>query len=198
MKNQPPLTAVLGDLGAADSQGFAGESVSPTRQITIADGNGTVIYDKRTTDTAKAADNHIRNAKYRRTSEWADGCAAVEPIPATVRNKKRIKAAAITVAAIALVWVFLATSFAAAPNAAKDACQTKVMDLLPPGADAKFKGLDARTDHRTFNNGLKEWRVAGKVTTADLMGEVRDIPFTCSAYLKDSTVHKTKMGSMVR
>ena len=195
---QDPLTAKLGPLGGADSQGFAGESILPTRQITITDAQGDVVYDKRTTDTAKAADGHIRNIKYRRTGDWADGVASVEPIPVGVRNKKRLKAAVITVAAVALVWIFFATSFAAAPNAAKDACQAKVMALLPPGADAKFKDMNARTDHRTFNNGLKEWKVAGKVTTADLMGEVRDIPFTCSADLKDSTVRKTKMGSMVR
>lgn len=198
MNIQPPLTAKLGPLGGADSQGFTGASILPTRQITITDAHGTVIYDNRTDDTAKAADNHIRNIKYRRTGDWVDGIARVEPIPAAVRNKKLLKAAAILAAIIALVWVFLATSFAAAPNAAKDTCQAKVMDLLPTGADAKFKDMEAETDHQTFNNGLKEWRVAGNVTTADLTGEVRDIPFTCIAELKDSNVYKTKMGSMVR
>lgn len=198
MNTQDPLTVKLGPLGGADGQGFAGESILPTRQITITDAQGAIVYDKRTADTAKAADSHIRNIKYRRTGEWVDGIAAVEPIPAAVMNKKRLKVAVIMAAAVALIWVFLATSFAAAPNAAKDACQAKVTALLPPGADAKFKNLTARTDHRTFDSGLKEWWVAGKVTTADLSGEVRDIPFTCSAYLHDSTVRQTKMGTMVR
>lgn len=198
MKQQLPLTAVLGDLGAPDSSGFTGESTLPTRQITVTDASGAIVYSKRTNDTAKAADSHIRNIKYRRSGEWVDGVATVEPIPAAVTNKKRMKAALITAAAVALVWIFLATSFAAAPNAAKETCQEKVTGLLPAGAAAKFKDMDARTDHRTFNNGLKEWRVAGKVTTADLSGEVRDIPFTCSAELKDSNVYKTKMGTMVR
>lgn len=102
MSSQEPLTAVLGELGAANSQGFAGVSIIPTRQITITDANGGVIYDKRTTDTAKAADGHISMVKYRRVGDWVSGVATVEPIPASVTNKKRLKilAAAVLVASV--------------------------------------------------------------------------------------------------
>lgn len=198
MTNQRPLTAVLGDLGATNSQGFAGASIHPTRQITVTNDQGVIIYDKRTDDSAQAADSHIRNLKYRRTGDWVDGVAPVEPIPASVTRRKRIKAAGITVAAVAIIWIFLATSFAAAPNAAKDACQGMVTKQLPSDHAAKFKDVKASTDHRSFTDGTKLWKVRGKVTTADLTGTVRDIPFTCSAYLKDDRVQKTKMGTMVR
>lgn len=88
---QDPLTAKLGPLGGVDGQGFAGESLLPTRQITITDAHGAVIYDKRTTDTAKAADSHIAMVKYQRSGDWIDGVAAVEPIPAHITRKRRLK-----------------------------------------------------------------------------------------------------------
>lgn len=115
MKDQDPLTAKLGKLGGADSQGFAGESILPTRQITITDAQATIVYDKRTTDTAKAADSHIRNIKYRRTGEWIDGIATVEPIPITVRNWKRLKLALVAAVAVIVICAFIAVLLTPAP-----------------------------------------------------------------------------------
>lgn len=109
MNMQDPLTAKLGPLGGADSQGFSGESVLPTRQITITDAQGNIVYDKRTTDTAKASDSHIRNIKYRRTGEWVDGVAAVEPIPAQVLKNRLLKRW-LWIAAVLVVFVGLSVS----------------------------------------------------------------------------------------
>lgn len=88
---QKPNTAVLGELGGPDKGGFSGDAPVPTRLITITDEHGNVIYSKRTTDTAKAADSHIKLTGRQRATEWVDGEATVELIPKDVKRKVQIK-----------------------------------------------------------------------------------------------------------
>lgn len=194
---QPPLTAALGKFGAPDANGFTGGGLADTRQITITDAAGSVIYSKRTSDTEKATDSHIAAVGYRRVGGWVNGLATVEPIPAKVKAKKRLKIAAAILVPIALIWTFVANSYAAAPNAAKESCIAKIETFLPPGQTAKFKDVSAKNDTRTQLDGSRLWDVRGKANTEDLSGEVRDIDFSCDVYMRGENVQKT-VASMKR
>lgn len=194
MEHQSPLTAALGEFGAPDANGFTGGGLADTRQITITDAAGSVIYSKRTSDTEKATDSHIAAVGYRRVGGWVDGVAAVEPIPAKVKTKKRLKVASAILVPVALIWIFVANSYAAAPNAAKDSCIAKIETFLPPGQMAKFKDVTAENDTKMLQDGSRLWDVRGKANTADLSGTVRDIDFSCFVYMRGEKVQKTEVS----
>ncbi|SDL41314.1 hypothetical protein [Arthrobacter sp. ok362] len=104
------LRAVLGEPGDRDAHGFSNvtSAVSTSRPITITDAAGKIVYTKQTEDTEKAADNHIRNAGFRRVGPWVDGVATVELVPLGAKLKKPLIALAVLALAIAGVSNFVA------------------------------------------------------------------------------------------
>ncbi|WP_430298004.1 hypothetical protein [Sinomonas sp. B1-1] len=88
----------MGELNAASPDGFTHTTTStPTRPIIVSDGSGKTLYSARTADTPKAADNHVRHAGFRRTGDWVNGAAKVEPIPAAEKRRRRLITAAVVV-----------------------------------------------------------------------------------------------------
>ncbi|MFJ6536749.1 hypothetical protein ACIQH5_10990 [Paenarthrobacter sp. NPDC091711] len=194
-QKQRPLTAVLGEPGQRDVQGFGGGSVATTRPITITDAEGKVVYEKRTADTPKAADNHVKYAGYRRTSEWADGTATVERIPAAAKYKK----AAIILIVLALVIVgissFVARSYAKAPDAARDACHESIQDKLPSGSTPSFKSTSVDKASNDPRNGGYPYWVNGEMRALDVDGVEHDSTYKCTIIVDSSGgVHQVTSG----
>lgn len=97
-------TATLGELNAPGPDGFSRQTTAtPTRQLSIRDGNGLTVFTARTADTPEAADRHIRSAGFQRTSDWLDGACSVNRIPATTLRRKRILVFGSVVAALIVV-----------------------------------------------------------------------------------------------
>lgn len=194
-----PLTAVLGEPGQRDAQGFSNSSAYTVttgvlRPITITDAAGAVVYQKQTADNPKAADNHIRNAGYRRVGEWADGVASVELVPLGAKLKKPLIVLAVIGLAIAGISNFVARSYAAAPEAAEKSCHDAVKTKLPAGATPEFKTTESlKNDVQKFGGYL--YVVNGEMRALD-GGQVRDMTYRCEAYVDSSGgVHKVTAGT---
>ncbi|MFF2029937.1 hypothetical protein [Arthrobacter sp. NPDC058192] len=188
MTDQPqPLTAVLGEPGQRDAQGFGNVTTAAliTRPISITDATGDVIYTKQTTDTQKAADNHIRNAGYRRVGPWADGVASVELVPLGAKLKKPLIALGVIVLVIAGVANFVARSYAAAPEAAEKSCHQAVKGKLPDAATPEFKSTSVLKNGTQAHGGYL-YVVNGDVRSLDVGGEVREMTYRCEAYVDSS------------
>lgn len=189
-----PLTAALGEPGARDSKGFSNSSAYTTttavlRPITITDDTGKVIYEKQTADNPKAADNHVRNAGYRRTGPWVDGRAAVELVPMKDKLKQPLIALAILAVIIIAISTFVARSYAAAPEAAERECHTAVNGKLGSGGNAEFLTTTA-TKNSTQAYGGYLYVVTGEMRAVD-GGQARDMTYRCDAYVDSSGgVHK--------
>ena len=191
---QQPLTAILGEPGERDEQGFSNSSAYTTttgvlRPITITDAAGAVVYKKQTADNPKAADSHIRNAGYRRTGPWVDGRAAVELIPLGAKLKKPLIVLVILAIVVAAISIFVARSYAAAPDAAQRECHSAVNGKLRSGGNAEFRTTTA-TKNSTQAYGGYLYVVTGEMRAVD-GGQARDMTYRCDAYVDSSGgVHK--------
>ncbi|QSZ53079.1 hypothetical protein RI444_16510 [Paenarthrobacter sp. AT5] len=191
---QRPLTAVLGEPGQRDAQGFGGGSTVHTRPITITDAQGNVIYEKRSADNSKAADNHVRYAGYRRTSEWLDGSASVEKIPRSAKFKKAGIVLGILALVIAGISMLVVRSYAKAPEAAQSSCHQAVKDKLPSGSTPNFMTTTADKTTIQKNGGYLYW-VTGEMRAVDVDGREHDSTYKCEAYIDSSGgVHKVTAG----
>ncbi|XAS73513.1 hypothetical protein VUN82_06655 [Micrococcaceae bacterium Sec5.1] len=191
---QRPLTAVLGEPGQRDSQGFGGSTVAATRPITITDAEGKVIYEKRTADNIKSADNHVRNAGYRRIGEWANGEASVERIPASAKWKKAGIVLAVLALVIAGISTFVARSYARAPEAAQSSCREAIQDKLPSGSTPNFKSTTVNKTSIQKNGGFL-YLVTGEMRALDVDGQEHDSTYKCESYVDSSGgVHKVTAG----
>lgn len=192
---QQPLTAVLGEPGQRDAQGFSNTSVytittAPIRPISITDATGAVVYQKQTADSAKAADNHVRNAGYRRVGEWANGVASVERIPLGAKLKKPLIALGVLALVVAGVSNFVSRSYAAAPEAAEKSCHEAVKGKLPAAATPDFKSTSALKNSTQAYGGYL-YVVSGDLRSLDVGGQIRDMTYRCEAYVDSSGgVHK--------
>jgi hypothetical protein len=182
-----PLQAVLGEPGQRDAQGFSNVTIATmtSRPITITDADGKVVYGKQTEDTQKAADNHIRNAGYRRVGPWADGVARVELVPLAAKLKKPFIALAVLALVIAGVSNFVARSYAAAPEAAEKSCHNAVKDKLPDAATPEFKSTSVLKNSTQAHGGYL-YVVNGDMRSLDVGGEIRDMTYRCDAYVDSS------------
>lgn len=195
-----PLTAVLGEPGARDAQGFTNSSAytmttGVIRPISITDVTGAVVYKKQTADNPKAADNHIRNAGYRRVGEWSNGVATVELIPLGAKLKKPLIALGILALVIAGVSTFVSRSYAAAPEAAEKSCHEAVKGKLPTAATPEFKSTSALKNSTQAYGGYL-YVVTGDLRSLDVGGQIRDMTYRCEAYVDSSGgVHKVTAGT---
>jgi hypothetical protein len=191
---QRPLTAVLGELGQRDAQGFGGGGIATTRPITITDADGKVIYEKRTADNVKSADYHIRNAGYRRMGEWSEGVASVERIPASAKWRKAAIILAILALIIAGISAFVARSYARAPEAAQSSCHEAIQGKLPSGSTPNFKTTTANKTTIQKNGGYL-YLVTGEMRALDVDGQEHDSTYKCESYVDSSGgVHKVTSG----
>lgn len=192
---QRPLTAVLGEPGQRDAQGFGGGAVATTRPITITDADGKVVYEKRTADNPKAADNHVRYAGYRRTGEWMNGVASVERIPTTAKYKKLVIVLVVIALAIVGISSFVARSYAKAPDAARDACHESIQEKLPEGSVPNFKSTSVDKASNDPRNGGYPYWVNGEMRALDVDGMEHDSTYKCTIIVDSSGgVHQVTSG----
>jgi hypothetical protein len=195
--NLHALRAVLGEPGDRDAHGFSNvtSAVSTGRPITITDAAGKIVYTKQTEDTQKAADNHIRNAGFRRVGPWVDGVATVELVPLGAKLKKPLIALAVLALAIAGVSNFVARSYAAAPEAAEKSCHSAVKGKLPAAATPEFKSTSSLKNSTQAYGGYL-YVVNGDLRSLDVGGQIRDMTYRCEAYVDSSGgVHKVTAGT---
>jgi hypothetical protein len=191
-----PLTAILGEPGQRDEQGFSNiNTVLLTRPIIITDAAGHVVYTKQTEDTQKAADNHIRNAGYRRVGQWTDGVAAIERVPLGAKLKKPLIALAVLGLVVAGFSISQARYEAAGPQAAEEACHEAVKTKLPAAATPDFKTTSSRKNSAQKYGGYL-YVVNGDLRSLDVGGQVRDMTYRCEAYVADGgSVHNVTAGT---
>lgn len=182
-----PLQAVLGESGQRNAQGFSNVTAVTltSRPITITDSAGNVVYTKQTEDTQTAADNHIRNAGYRRVGPWLDGVATVELVPLGAKLKKPLIALGVLALLIAGVSTFVARSYAAAPEAAEKSCHEAVKAKLPDAATPEFKSTSVLKNSTQAHGGYL-YVVNGDLRSLDVGNQVRDMTYRCEAYVDSS------------
>lgn len=164
----------MGELGAPGSDGFGAKPDS--RAIRVFDHRGEVIYSKRTQDTTKSADSHIRAAGYTRTGEWEDGKALVE-------RRNWLQRAWPTILGISIPILLIAGCQAAISNASSDSdepteydaiyfCKEFVKDKLKAPSTAKFRGEYA-------TGASSSWTSSGVVESQNSFGGMVQTGYTC-------------------
>lgn len=197
---QRPLTAVLGEPGQRDAQGFSNSSAytlttAVIRPISITDAAGAIVYQKQTADNQKAADSHVRNAGFRRVGEWSSGVATVERIPLGAKLKKPLIALGVLAVVVAGFSISQSRYEAAGPQAAEDACHQAVKTKLPAEATPEFKST-AVLKNSTQAYGGSLYVVAGDLRSLDVGGQIREMTYRCEAYVDSSGgVHKVTDGT---
>lgn len=164
----------MGEVGAPGTDGFSADP--DTREIRIYDKQGEVVYTKRTRDTSKSADSHIRAAGYNRVGDWKDGEAPVE-------RRNWLQRAWPTILGISIPLLLIGGCQAAISNASSDRdepseydaiyfCKEFVKDKLKAPSTAKFSGEYATGVGST-------WTSSGVVESQNSYGGMVQARYTC-------------------